>query len=45
VLGGGVAGEEAAVTRAGCFLVGGFVVVIEVALIASDMATKQGGDV
>ena len=44
VVGGGVAGEEAAVACAGCFLVGSLVVAIEVAPIAGGMAIEQGGD-
>jgi hypothetical protein len=41
VLGVGVAGEEAAVACAGCFLVGGLVVLAEVAPVTCGMAIKQ----
>jgi hypothetical protein len=44
VLGGGVAGEEAAVAAAGGLVVGGLVVLAEVAPITSGMAIEQGGD-
>ena len=44
VLGSVVAGEEASVTRAGCFIIGGHVVRAHVAPIASGMAIEQGCD-
>ncbi len=44
VLGGGVAGEEAAVAGAGGLLVRGPVVLADLAPVASFMAIEQGGD-
>jgi hypothetical protein len=44
VVGCVVAGEEAAITGAGCFVVGGFVVCVQIAPIALGMAIEEGGD-
>lgn len=44
MIGGGVAGEEAAVACVGCFIFGGLVVGIKVALVTCGMAIEQGGD-
>ena len=44
VLGGGVAGEEAPIAGAGGLVVGGLVVLADLAPVTPGMAIKQGGD-